>query len=450
MAPRRMAAAVAAVVPAQASTLLDAESAVAMDMQAAVDEVDAESTQHLGAAGGAAETAAGAAGGAAESAVLGAADESAPTQLESVGESASAALLAEALTDETVAGTVETCICTKCKLEKQVEGAAFAGPWFVCKRCNCKRSTLSQLFGLWPLLLFSALPEKQQIAFSRAETKNRLELQRALVKEVVDQREEEERTSIGGEYLPLDVWERQGFDVAKIKEHCKDTEEHLILGTTYNLGLKTVTKDRIETQVWKDLVQSGAESAKKRKDKKKKKKKNTKKANKTGSSISSYSKNASSYFSSPPRFSAVKQRKAAAEKRRADAAAKKEAQRLEKAAKAAAEKASKEAEKIAGAEAMERHKEKLNTQASYNKLFGAHAKLMSDCYVIPSEKQASPDFATAQEKVAEGDDLIVYCLDAMMNKTAFPHDLVNAYVQSLKPVTWAFLKLLPKKGKRSA
>jgi len=132
MAPRRMAAAVAAVVPAQASTLLDAESAVAMDMQAAVDEVDAESTQHLGAAGGAAETAAGAAGGAAESAVLGAADESAPTQLESVGESASAALLAEALTDETVAGTVETCICTKCKLEKQVEGAAFAGPWFVC------------------------------------------------------------------------------------------------------------------------------------------------------------------------------------------------------------------------------------------------------------------------------------------------------------------------------
>ena len=146
----------------------------------------------------------------------------------------------------------------------------------------------------------------------------------------------------------------------------------------------------------------------------------------------------------------MKQRKAAAEKRIADAAAKKEAQRLEKAAKAAAEKASKEAEKIAGAEAMERHKEKLNTQASYNKLFGAHAKLMSDCYVIPSEKQASPDFATAQENVAEGDDLIVYCLDAMMNKTAFPHDLVNAYVQSLKPVTWAFLKLLPKKGKRSA
>ena len=273
MAPRRMAAAVAAVVPAQASTLLDAESAVAMDMQAAVDEVDAESTQHLGAAGGAAETAAGAAGGAAESAVLGAADESAPTQLESVGESASAALLAEALTDETVAGTVETCIYTKCKLEKQVEGAAFAGPWFVCKRCNCKRSTLSQLFGLWPLDLFSALPEKQQIAFSRAETKNRLELQRALVKEVVDQHEEEETTSIGGEYLPLDVWERQGFDVAKVKEHCKDTEEHPILGTTYNLGLKAVTKDRIETQVWKDLVQSGAESAKKRKDKKKKKKK---------------------------------------------------------------------------------------------------------------------------------------------------------------------------------
>ena len=146
----------------------------------------------------------------------------------------------------------------------------------------------------------------------------------------------------------------------------------------------------------------------------------------------------------------MEQRKAAAEKRKADAAAKKEAERLEKAAKAAAAKAKKEAEKIAAAEAMEKHKEKVDAQASYNKLFGAHAKLVSDCYVIPSEKQASPDFATAQEKVAEGDDLIVYCLDAMMNKTAFPDDLVNAYVQSVKPVTWASLKLLPKKGKRSA
>ena len=268
-----------AVVPAQASDLFDAEDAVARDMMAAFDDVDAQKTEHLGVAGGAAETAA----GAAASAVLRSADESAPTQQESVGEAPLAALLAEAPTDEAVAApaTVETFICTKCKLERQVEGS---GPWSVCKRCNCKRSTLSQLFGYWPVDLFTALPEQQQIAFWRAETKNRFDIQNALVKEVVDQREEEQRTSVGGTYLPLDVWEQRGFDVAKIKAQCKDTEEHPILGTTYNVNLKTVTKDEIRKQIWKDLFNaSGAESAKKGKDQKNKKKQKNKKNKKNAS-----------------------------------------------------------------------------------------------------------------------------------------------------------------------
>ena len=146
----------------------------------------------------------------------------------------------------------------------------------------------------------------------------------------------------------------------------------------------------------------------------------------------------------------MEQRKAAAEKRKADAAAKKEAERLEKATKAAAEKAKKEAARIASAEAMEKHKEKLESQASYNKLIAAHAKLVADCGVVPLEKQASPDFATAQEKAEEGDALIGDCLDAMKEKTAFPKDLVKAYMQSLKPVISALSKLLPKKAKRSA
>ena len=435
-----------AVVPAQASDLLDAEDAVARDMMAAFDDVDAQKTEHLGVAGGAAETAA----GAAASAVLRSADESAPTQQESVGEAPLAALLAEAPTDEAVAApaTVEKFICTKCKLERQVEGSASAGPWFVCKRCNCKRSTLSQLFGYWPVDLFTALPEQQQIAFWRAETKNRFDIQNALVKEAVDHREEEQRNSVGGTYLPLEVWEQRGFDVAKIKAQCKDTEEHPILGTTYNVNLKTVTKDEIRKQIWKDLFKaSGAESAKNGKDQKNKKKK---KANKQGSSSSSSSRSDSSSSSSQPRVSAVEQRKAAAEKRKADAAAKKEAQRLEKAAQASAAKAKKEAARIAGAEAMEKHKEKLESQASYNKLFGAHAKLVADCGVVPLEKQASPDFATAQEKAEEGDALIGDCLDAMKEKTAFPKDFVKAYMQSLKPVISALSKLLPKKAKRSA
>ena len=37
----------------------------------------------------------------------------------------------------------------------------------------------------------------------------------------------------GGEYLHISVYGKRGFDVEAIRQKCKDTKEHPILGTLY-------------------------------------------------------------------------------------------------------------------------------------------------------------------------------------------------------------------------
>ena len=39
----------------------------------------------------------------------------------------------------------------------------------------------------------------------------------------------------GGEYLPLSEYEKRGFDVEAIRQKCKDTKKHPILGTLYRI-----------------------------------------------------------------------------------------------------------------------------------------------------------------------------------------------------------------------
>ena len=151
-------------------------------------------------------------------------------------------------------------------------GGATAGPGFCCRACNTKRSTLSQIFGHWPIDLFTTLPESNQTAFWQSDVKGKAAIQSQLAKEVTNFRIEEERTSTGGTYLPQSVLESQGFSTDAILA-CKDTDVHPELGMTYNLNLKTKTKEEFSQKVWKELFRAaGHEPSSSSKDKKKKKK----------------------------------------------------------------------------------------------------------------------------------------------------------------------------------
>jgi hypothetical protein len=170
--------------------------------------------------------------------------------------------------------TPGTWACSKCKLEKPI-GNAVGCASFICKQCNTKRSTLSQMFGHWPVQLFAALTVEQQTEFWRSESKGKVQVQNALVKKVTDARIEVIKNSTIGQYLPLSVYKTMGYDTDAIQANCKDVEEHEILGTTYKVDLKSVTTDDVRKKVWADLFnQSGEQKqkAQKKKDKKKRKK----------------------------------------------------------------------------------------------------------------------------------------------------------------------------------
>ena len=101
------------------------------------------------------------------------------------------------------------CVCSKCKLEKPVTGAAESSPHFCCKQCNSKRAQLSKLFGTWPIDEFTEMPGEMQVAFWRSEARGKFELQHALVNELANQHTERNKTSTGGTYLPLSVWGKE-------------------------------------------------------------------------------------------------------------------------------------------------------------------------------------------------------------------------------------------------
>jgi hypothetical protein len=171
------------------------------------------------------------------------------------------------------ATTPATWNCTKCQLLKPI-GSAVGCPSFICKPCNTKRSTLSQMFGHWPVELFKALTVEQQTEFWRAESKGKVQVQNTLVKNVTDARIEVIKNSTIGQYLPLSVYKTMGYDTDAIHANCKDVEEHEVLGTTYKVDLKSVTTDDVRKKVWADLFnQSGEQKqkAQKKKDNKKRK-----------------------------------------------------------------------------------------------------------------------------------------------------------------------------------
>jgi hypothetical protein len=112
-------------------------------------------------------------------------------------------------------------LCTKCKLPTVIGNQVQTAISFVCKTCNTKRNTLSQMFGHWPVDLFVALSDEQQTEFWRSQCKGKVQIQNALVKEVTDARVEATRKRLSGHVLPLSVYASQGYDIAAVKQNAK-------------------------------------------------------------------------------------------------------------------------------------------------------------------------------------------------------------------------------------
>ena len=86
-----------------------------------------------------------------------------------------------------------------------------------CKACVCKRSLLSQMFAGWPIAAFAELsPEQQQLFWASSHhCPSKGALQTLVVKDITHHRVNAKLVRNSGTFLPLAVYEKQGFNTEK-------------------------------------------------------------------------------------------------------------------------------------------------------------------------------------------------------------------------------------------
>ena len=107
----------------------------------------------------------------------------------------------------------------KCFVKSKREGT------WKCPCCNAKIGRLRRQFGSWPPtdvpLDADKLSEsaRHQIFAGLSKLEGRGEIKAYALRFLENYRTEEQRTLEGGEFLPLGVWEKRGFDIESIKKH---------------------------------------------------------------------------------------------------------------------------------------------------------------------------------------------------------------------------------------
>ena len=140
-------------------------------------------------------------------------------------------------------------LCVKCnlevdpfkgRLERKVGGRAA----FKCGACNVKHVQLCGIFGHWPTVECEDLSEEAVTKFWATPTKTKADVEKLVTEQVVMRFIQLKRTKNAGTYLPISVYQTQGFPVDRILAYCKDTIECPVLGTLYKVRLHS---DELET-----------------------------------------------------------------------------------------------------------------------------------------------------------------------------------------------------------
>ena len=158
-------------------------------------------------------------------------------------------------------------LCGKCGNEvdpfrAQIKSKSSAGNvrW-QCNTCNSKTVSLSRSFGRWPLPEFQELSKDDQMHFWREIAVPGVGLQKMkslLVERVVRARTDKVEASISGSWLPLSVYQAQGYDVERIVANCTgaNVKENPILGTVYRVPISTLCRSTAEARVRESLLKS--------------------------------------------------------------------------------------------------------------------------------------------------------------------------------------------------
>lgn len=132
-------------------------------------------------------------------------------------------------------------VCVKCKLPcSKGKATGKQKTCFTCKHCNSRVVQLYRIHGTWPPAAFKLLDDDAKTKFyQEARTlSNKVALKVLCDEVIVTKSRDSISTSEAGEYLPLTVYKRRGFNTKRIKKNCLDYREDPILGRCYKIGIK--------------------------------------------------------------------------------------------------------------------------------------------------------------------------------------------------------------------
>ena len=132
-------------------------------------------------------------------------------------------------------------VCNKCERPGSRDSSERRA---CCNKCTSKRVLCNKLFGKWPIAGFAQLSPELQTDFWKAEGLGQDGIFVDLSKTITTHRVKTSSDLHQGKYLPLSVYERQGYDVKRILAECTDTEEHPLLGTTYRVDIHCISCSR--------------------------------------------------------------------------------------------------------------------------------------------------------------------------------------------------------------
>ncbi len=118
---------------------------------------------------------------------------------------------------------------------------------FTCNICNCKQSALSRRLGPMPPEFKSLSDDdKQEFWRSAKGCATGDQVKETFVNTLIKKRVDAVCAKISGTYLPLSVYEKQGFPIDEIEAKCKDTQDHPILGLCYRVSLHSLERTSLE------------------------------------------------------------------------------------------------------------------------------------------------------------------------------------------------------------
>lgn len=143
-------------------------------------------------------------------------------------------------------------------------------PSWKCRKCNVKHVSLVRMFGKWPVESFSDLSPEVQQRFWAEPDASAAGVKKSVQKYISSRAVEVELARLEGQFLPLGVWRKQGYDVEKIKQSAR-RESHPVLGDVYQVKIKSTSLEKRKELVREHMAKMISDGRALKDEKKKKK-----------------------------------------------------------------------------------------------------------------------------------------------------------------------------------